>query len=242
MTKLNAPPARKGVRGVFKLTPSGNPSQNERTAAMKIEIGKQRPAHFQESWPGHFDMFSHFDSALGIPSLLCAITTLKANGKPNVCFYSGATFTGNKDAYYTVLPGLYGHTGHNILRDGNFVINFLSSVYYDACMATIENNTEDADEFAAGGFSIEPSAAVASPRIAEAFLCLECKFSKTVEEPRLFIGEVVHAAVDEAYAHGIDGKYGDGGFMINIAGPYDLAQGKGAGDGVAVCKVVRKNP
>ena len=62
---------------------------------MKIEIGASRPANSIEKWPGEFEVFSHYETTLGIPHALFLITTVKANGKPNACFQSWSSFCGD---------------------------------------------------------------------------------------------------------------------------------------------------
>ena len=215
---------------------------------MRIEIGAQKPENFIEGWEGQYSLFSHFEFACGIPHLLFAVTTLKENGKPNVCFNSWSSFTGSGDGFFAVMSGIgkYGHTYKNIKRTGEFVINFLGKDYYDTCIATINNNADDADEFVSGGFTIEPARTLSCPRIKEAFLCLECRFVREVDltgsgSVVLLIGRVSHAAMSEAYAGSIDGKYEDNGFMFNIHTPKNLKTGEGNASAVAVCKIVRVN-
>ena len=215
---------------------------------MKLEIGEQRPDHFQTYWPGQYEVFSHLEFACGIPSVLFAITTLKANGKPNVCFNGWSCFGGDGSGYHVIMPGLSrtGHTHSNILRTGTFVINFVSKAFFDACMATIERNGEDTDEIQAGGFTREPAVEVDCPRLQEAFLCLECRFEREIllsenAPTSVIIGKVVHVAAQEAYAQGIDAKHGDDGFMFNIHEPKNLKTGEGSSSAVAVCKIVRVN-
>ena len=215
---------------------------------MKIEIGKDRPKHFQEYWPGHYSVFSHFEYACGIPSVLFAITSLKGNGQPNVNFNGWSSFSGDGSGFYAIMPGMShrAHTYHNILRTGEFVINFLSKAYFDACGETIHHNEEDADEFAVGGFTREAAQTVACPRIQEAFLCLECTLEREIAlhekaTSSMIIGRIQHIAAQEAYAKGLDEKYGDDGFMLNIHAPKDLLTGAGKPSAVAVCKMVRIN-
>ncbi len=214
---------------------------------MKLEIGNRKPENFAEHWPGQYDVFSHFEFAAGIPSVLHAVTTLKENGAPNVNFNFSGCFTGDGDGYFAVIP-LYrhSHTYRNILRTGEFVVNFLGKAYFDACMATIQSSGDDADEFEAGGFHQEPSQTVGCPRMREAFLSLECKLERELDlsgsgRAALIIGRVTHIAAEAAYATGIDGKYGEDGFMINIHSPKNLITGAGATSAVAVLRVARVN-
>lgn len=215
---------------------------------MKMELGEKRPIHFPEEWPGQYDIFSFMEFACGIPQLLFAITTTKANGKPNVCFHAWTSFTGDPSGYFAVVGNLFkeGHTYQNIARTGEFVINFFGKQHYDACLQTITHNQDADDEMAAGGFTSEASRTVAPPRIGEAFLCMECTLEKEVElsagsRAPLLVGRVRHIAMEEAYAKGIDKKYGEDGFMLNIDSPLDWSTGKGAPTGLAVCKVVKGN-
>ena len=47
-------------------------------AATKIEIGKDFPQYFKPAYPEEFELFSHFEVTAGIPTVLFAITTWKA--------------------------------------------------------------------------------------------------------------------------------------------------------------------
>ena len=53
---------------------------------MKLHIGTDFPKHFKPLYPEEFELFSHLETAAGIPTPLFAVTTWKENGKPNVCF------------------------------------------------------------------------------------------------------------------------------------------------------------
>ncbi len=215
---------------------------------MKIEIGTERPGNFATYWPGQYEVFSHLEYACGIPSVLYAITTLKDNGLPNVSFNAWSSFSGEGTGFHAIVPGVSrgGHTYRNILRTGEFVINFLSKAHYDGCIATIQSNADGADEFVVGGFTREEGRTVACPRIQEAFLCLECRLEKEFplspeDATSVVIGKVNHIAAQEDYAKGIDAKYGDDGFMLNIHAPRNLLTGEGKASAIAVLKVARVN-
>lgn len=144
---------------------------------MKIEIGESGPDNLKEYWPGQHSVFHRLEYACGIPSVLFAITTRKENGRPNVNFHGWSSFTGDVGGFYAVLPGVQhtSHTYQNVLRTGEFVINFLGKQHYDACIATVSANGGDTDEIAAGGLTEETAAVVDCPRLREAFLSLECR-------------------------------------------------------------------
>jgi flavin reductase (DIM6/NTAB) family NADH-FMN oxidoreductase RutF len=212
---------------------------------MKIEIGEARPGYFKEYWPLQYEIFSHFEFAAGIPHVLFAIATVKENGKPNICLSSWSAFTGSGGGYFAVLGGVMkrSHTYANILRTGEFTVNFLSKDYYDGLTKTIEHNEPDADEFSEGGFTPEDAASVSAPRIKEAFLSLECTLEKADDLPDgslpLIIGRVRHLAMQEAYAGSFGAKYGEDGFMFNIHSPADLKTGENNISALSACRIVR---
>ena len=74
---------------------------------MKIDIGKDFPQYFKPAYPEEFELFSHFETTAGIPTVLFAVTTWKENGKPNVCFHSWSCFHGDKTAFFAVMGHLY---------------------------------------------------------------------------------------------------------------------------------------
>lgn len=200
---------------------------------MKIEIGKDFPQYFKPSYPEEFELFSHFETTAGIPTVLFAITTWKENGKPNVCFHSWSCFLGDKTAFFAVMGNLYQHTHTyaNIQRENCFCINFLPIGCYDQLIDTINHNDLDTDEFAAGNFTLSNAKTVHAPVIQEAFINMEC----TVKEIQdlsgagitaMVIGQVQHISVDEKYAQGYKQRYGKDGFMMLIPAPQDLVTGE----------------
>lgn len=63
-------------------------------------------------------------------------------------------------------------------------------------------------------------------------MSLECRLEQDIRLSEnglssLLIARVVHAAADEAYADGLDGKYGDEGFMLYAHAPKSLKTGEG---------------
>lgn len=212
---------------------------------MKIEICNRKPECFKESWPGQYDIFSHYEYTNGVPSVVFMITTLKENGKPNACLHAWSTFSGDKGGFYAILTGLMQstHTYKNILRDKEFCINFLDPSYYDSCIKTIEQNNEDEDELSIGGFTPEASKIVKPPRIKEAFLTYECTFESCTDLSNsginaMIIGKVQHAAIDEDF-NNVDSICGDKSFMFNIHSPKDSRTGEGDRSAVASLKVVK---
>ena len=212
---------------------------------MKIEIGNKKPEYFMESWPGQYDIFSHYEFTSGVPSVVFMITTLKENGKPNACMHAWSTFSGDKGGFYAVMTGLMQstHTYKNILRDKEFCINFLDPSYYDSCIKTIEQNNEDEDELFIGGFTPEPSKVVKPPHIKEAFLSYECTLESCTDLSNsginaMIIGKVQHVVMDEDF-NNIGAICGEKSFMFNIHSPKDSRTGEGSQSAVASLKVVK---
>ncbi len=213
---------------------------------MKIEVGKERPENFKETWEGQYDIFSHLEYACGIPHTLFAVTTYKENGKPNVCFNSWSSFGGDGGGFFAVMPGFLqnSHSFKDIMRTGEFCINFLSAEYYDNLIDTITKNEYDEDEFAVGKFTEEKAKLINAPRIKESFLSLECKLKSESDLSgrgisTLVVGEVINAAIDEEYAKGIDKKYTEKGFMFNIHAPKNMFDDDELMSSIASCNIIR---
>ena len=213
---------------------------------MKLQVGTERPGHFQPGYPEQWDIVSHLECAAGIPQALFAITTRKENGRPNVCFHSWSCFHGDKTAFFAVLGGLFQHihTYANILREGVFCLNFLPLSAYEGLCKTILYNQEDLDEIQAGGFTLEPAATMDVPCIRESFLQLEC----TLEEAKdlsgagitaMVTGRVRQVRVEEAYAKELDRRYGPAGFMLLASAPQNLQTGQASPSRILTLNIAR---
>lgn len=213
---------------------------------MKLQVGTERPGHFQPGYPEQWDIVSHLECAAGIPQALFAITTRKENGQPNVCFHSWSCFHGDKTAFFAVLGGLFQHTHTyaNILREGVFCLNFLPLSSYEGLCKTILYNQEDLDEIQAGGFTLEPAATLDVPCIRESFLQLEC----TLEEAKdlsgagitaMVTGRVRQVRVEEAYAKELDRRYGPAGFMLLASAPQNLQTGQASPSRILTLNIAR---
>ena len=171
---------------------------------MKREIRTERPSYLREAWPGKYKTFSWLEYAINIPYPIFLITTFKENGKSNACLHSWGCFGGDEKGYYSILTMLRSyHTYTNILRSGDWCINFPSADQHEKCMKTIEYNGIENDEIPDSGFTIEPSQVVQAPRIAECLINLECKleWEKPLSEGsdwHIFAGRIVHLAMDDA--------------------------------------------
>ena len=211
---------------------------------MKIETGKNFPSYFKSEYPEEFQLFSHFETTAAIPTALFAITTWKENGRPNVCFHAWSCFHGDKTAFFAVMGNLFqsSHTYANIQREKCFCINFLPISYYDQLIATIQQNNYEADEFAAGGFTLSNAKTIHAPAIQEAFVNMECTLKDVMDLSgagitSMIIGQVQHISVDEEYACGYGKRCGEDGFMLLIPAPQDLISGEAGQSAIATLKI-----
>ncbi len=216
---------------------------------MKREISMDTAELLYENWTGQFDTFSHMEFACAIPQSLFLISTLKEDGLTNLCFHSWSCFGGDEGGYFAVMQNV-SHTSHtyeNIVRDGEFCINFVSADYYPNCIATIVENSNTTDEFAVGHFTPEKSRRIRVPHVKEAFMSLECQLACNVDLSRkglnsMIIGRVLHASIEEKYIEGVDLRYGKQGFMFNIHEPADYPTGRLEDTHVAALEVLGSYP
>jgi len=170
---------------------------------MKHEIQVSTPENLEEIWPGSYKLFSWLEYVLTIPHPLFVITTRKANGEPNACLHSWGFLVGDRDNYTSILGVLdYYHTYENILREGEWCLNYPSVDDYEKCFETIHVNEADNDEITDAGLTVESAQVVQAPRIAECQINLECRLEwhrPLYEDSQwhLMAGRVVHVAMDE---------------------------------------------
>ncbi len=162
------------------------------------------------------------ECGMTVPAPMFLVTTYKGNGLTNACMQSWSTFTSanHGKGYYAILGSVNkgGHLYSTLKEKREAVINFFSSDYYDACMATIRHNEVEADEISAAGLTAEPASWVNAPMVRECFMNLECRY---VWEKEIVPGddhvmiclEVIGAHIDETY---LADKTGEKGLLYNI--------------------------
>ena len=171
---------------------------------MKHEVDITTPDNLTEDWPGKYDLFSWLEYVVTVPHPIFLITTRKVNGAPNACLHSWGFLIGDRDNYTSLLAVLdYYHTYTNILREGEWCLNYPSFEHYPQCFETIRCNAPNNDEITDAGLTVEPAKIVQAPRIAECSVNLECRLDwhRPLYEGkrwRLMAGRVVHVAMDES--------------------------------------------
>jgi flavin reductase (DIM6/NTAB) family NADH-FMN oxidoreductase RutF len=136
-----------------------------------------------------------------IPQLLFLVTTLKENGIPNCEVNNwGLPFGFVPNQMFAFYCGRFHHTGRNVIRDGEFVVNLPGANIGGKAVRTARAYGEGVDEIAASGLTAIPSSVVAPPRIEECRAHLECtlEWHREVDDSGaiLFCGRVVAASGD----------------------------------------------
>jgi len=200
---------------------------------MKHEIGIVQPSYLVEDWPNKFQVFSWLEYVVTVPNPIFLVTTRKANGAANANLHSWGLLVGERDHYSSLLALLDGtHTYANILREGEWCVNFPSVKYHPQCSETIQCNGPDNDEILDAGLTAEAAQTVRAPRIAECAINLECKLAwhrplYEDSEWHLFLGQVLHVAVDEAaMAIDPDRRMEALGLMYNVRGTINPLNGE----------------
>jgi flavin reductase (DIM6/NTAB) family NADH-FMN oxidoreductase RutF len=199
---------------------------------MKHEIGIDQPSYLIEDWPGKYDVFSWLEYVVTVPNPVCIVTTRKANGAANANLHAWGFLVGERDHYSSLLALLsHTHTYANILREGEWCVNFPSVKHYLQCFETIRCNGPDNDEIADAGLTTEPARVVQAPRIAECAIVLECKLDwyrplYGDSQWHLFVGRVLHVAMDEtAMVVDPDQRVQALGLMYNVRGTVNPLDG-----------------
>jgi flavin reductase (DIM6/NTAB) family NADH-FMN oxidoreductase RutF len=200
---------------------------------MKHEIGIAQPSYLVEDWPGKYDVFSWLEYVVTVPNPIFLVTTRKANGAANANLQSWGLLVGDHDHYSSLLALLeHTHTYANILREGEWCLNYPSVKHHSQCFETIRGNEPDNDEIADAGLTAEAAQTVQAPRIAECAINLECKLAwhRPLDEDsrwHLFLGRVLHVAVDEAgVAIDPDQRIQALGLMYNVRGTVNPLNGE----------------
>ncbi|MFN2234151.1 MAG: flavin reductase family protein [Anaerolineales bacterium] len=200
---------------------------------MKHEIQVDTPENLEEIWPGSYQLFSWLDYVVNIPQPIFVISTRKANGAPNACLHAWGFLVGDRENYTSILGLLdYYHTFENILRDGEWCLNYPSIDDYEKCFETIHVNEIDKDEITLAGLSVEAAQVIQSPRIAECQINLECQLEwhrplYQDSQWHLVAGRVVHVAMGEdVLTHDPAERMQNLKLMYNIRGTLNPVSGE----------------
>ena len=166
--------------------------------------------------------FSWKEFVATVPSPLFLVTTYKSNGQPNACMQSWAAFTSANrgEGFYAILSSVNknGHLYATLREKKEAVLNFMAAESFDKCMATIRNNSFEADEISASGLTPCKAAWVDAPMVEECFMNLECRYvwEKEIapgDDHALICLEVIGVHLDEEH---LQDRTGDNGLLYNI--------------------------
>ena len=135
---------------------------------------------------------------LVVPRPIAWVTTLNPTGTVNLAPFSFFNAVG-ADPLYIVLgigrrdTGEPKDTAANIRSSGEFVVNMVTVDLLDAMNISASDFPPDESELTAAGLHTAPSVHIATPRLAETQVSLECKLhsAQPVGANTLVIGEVV---------------------------------------------------
>lgn len=133
-------------------------------------------------------------SALVVPRPIAWISTLSADGVPNLAPHSYFTIAANHPPHIAFSSTGVRDTLSNIRATGEFVVNVVSTPLLERMNLTSAELPADIDEFAYAGLTTAPSVTVRPPRVAEAHAHLECRavHELPVGGAHLVIAEVLH--------------------------------------------------
>lgn len=140
------------------------------------------------------------------PSAVALVSTVSPEGVFNVAPKTQVMPIGRHNYWgFACCPAH--HTYHNVLEQGEFVINLPGPELVSRVAAAAARTPEGLDEITAAGLTPWPSRLVAPPAVKECRVHLECRKHLVVEGlggDVLIIGRVVAAAADRAGADPAD--------------------------------------
>lgn len=133
-----------------------------------------------------------------VPRPIAWVTSQNTNGVINLAPFSFFNAVGSNPLYIMISvgktdAGKLKDTAHNILENGEFVVNMVTEEVFDAMNISAADFPPDQSELEAAQMHTAPSLRISTPRVAEAQASLECKLfsSQSLGSYTLFIGEVV---------------------------------------------------
>ena len=151
-----------------------------------------------------------------LPRPIGWISTINANGQPNLAPYSFFNMVCANPPTVVFCPMIRStdretkDTLNNIKWNREFVVNFVTEGLAEAMNLSSQETFPEVDEFELAGLTPAPSTAIKAPRVAESPVHLECKLTQIVEIGNnpgggsVVIGEVVHLHVDDGILLGED--------------------------------------
>ncbi len=133
------------------------------------------------------------------PENVALITAMGKDKKTNIMPASWITPLSFKPPLVGVLVKPSRHTHSLIKESEEFVINFLTMDWAKVILECGMESGRDVDKFRTTSLTKEPSEQVTTPRIKEAYACIECKLNSSMKlgDHTLFVGEVVNVKAEQ---------------------------------------------
>lgn len=143
-------------------------------------------------------------TALVIPRPIAWVSTVDANGLPNLAPHSFFTVASSDPGIVQFTSVLRKDTLRNIEATGEFVVNFAPRSLMDQINTTSIPLPENVSEFEVAGLRLEPSHTVAPPRVADSPAALECTLHQVIEVGNSFLvlGLVKHVSINASMIDG----------------------------------------
>jgi flavin reductase (DIM6/NTAB) family NADH-FMN oxidoreductase RutF len=168
-----------------------------------------------------------------VPRPIAWISTLSAQGHPNLAPFSCFTFVSSRPPMVAIsigpLKGRPKDTARNIARDKEFVVNIANMSMIDALHRSSFEFPEEVSEIEKLGLATAPCRNVRAPRLADAPISLECHLHQIIEfgevRTRLVVGEVKRFHIRDALCK--DGKVDSYALdpVARLGGPHYAALG-----------------
>ena len=138
-------------------------------------------------------------SGIVVPRPIAWISSLNVDGGVNLAPFSCYTFVSNAPPMIGVnigrKMGARKDTANNIMRHRHFVVNVADETFLDPIHMSAEEHPPEVSEAALLNLSLSPSEKIATPRIAETPISLECRLHSVTPYgntgAEFFVGEVV---------------------------------------------------
>lgn len=169
------------------------------------------------------------------PRPIALVTTLFADGRVNAAPFSCFNYMGDDPPLAYLGVERYGRESHrigerkdtsdNIGRTGEFVINMTTEALLEKTVACGTDYPRSISETSALRIELQPSVAVAVPRVQAAPVALECTLFRKFEfseQREIIVGQVRAIHVDDALIDSTSGRFQVDRYMpmARLGGPY----------------------
>ena len=164
--------------------------------------------HYDATGRNHGLKFDPF-KALAVPRPIGWISTVDANGVPNLAPYSFFNAVSDRPAMVMFSSGGHKDSLRNIAATGEFTCSLATFDLREQMNMSSATVAPGVDEFALAGLSATASTYVKPPRVGESPAAFECRHWKTLEMPSpeegkgaaysVVFGLVVGIYIDDAY-------------------------------------------